>query len=218
LDLTRRLHPIHRLGAPLGAGLLHTRSRLRGFRPRLLHELASVHPFGGALVVGGAKQPDPVDAVRPGPRESLLVLESQERSRRTPFPMLVPVRAPSAIAFPHRALDRVGDMPRGPTIVRATLRFENRVDVGPGLPPHPEPFLLHLRDEQPERPPHDDLHVPVRHRVTKQVLRLPQHVAKIAARGELDLEEVRRQRFDDARGPEWRRRSGLSMPQIRFGR
>ena len=128
------------------------------------------------LVVGAAKQSDAVRIVQMRARESVDVIELQLARLRTSAAAIIGEAAATAVALVHRPLDRIGDV--------AGRRFMHRFDRWLArFPTDREPLLLHLLDQQVERPFEDAGEVSVRNTVSEQVLCLAQLVAKCAACG-----------------------------------
>ncbi|HKC58702.1 MAG TPA: hypothetical protein VKB92_01310 [Myxococcales bacterium] len=126
-----------------------------------------------------AQQPDAIFIVQMRERESVDVFEFQVARRRAPESSLVYKRASPAVALVDLPLDRVRDMAGG--------RFHLHGSGGrlPRFPTDREPLLLHVLDQQIERPVHDAGQVSIRNTVPEQVLCLSELVVKFLVRGEL---------------------------------
>src|SRR5438105_12073384 len=109
-------------------------------------------------------------------RESVEVIELQVASRCASASALVDESAAPTIAFIDHPLDRIRDVPGG-RLMRGVGRRLSR------FPTDGEPLLLHLLDQQVERPLEDAGQVSIRNTVSEQILRLAQLVAKCAACG-----------------------------------
>ncbi|MFL5313276.1 MAG: hypothetical protein ACJ79H_22810, partial [Myxococcales bacterium] len=96
-----------------------------------LHEQRTVHLLRGVLIVGSAKQADPICAVETRSSEAVDVIEFQAARLAAFTPLPVGERAAAAVAFEDLALDRVRDVTRrrfryvlGPSRSRLSTRAE----------------------------------------------------------------------------------------------
>src|SRR5439155_2847477 len=97
------------------------------------------------LVVCPAEQSDPVRTVKPRSREAVEVIEFQGTRLTAPPATFVGECAPAAIALEDLTFDGVGDVAR-----RRWFRLFGRTLSR--LPPRGESLLLHMLDQQVERP------------------------------------------------------------------
>ena len=84
----------------------------RGLSAGSLHERATVHLFGGVLVMGSAQQPSVLCTVDVRSRKTVHVIEFEGARLGTPATKLVGERAASSVALEHDPLDGVGDVTR----------------------------------------------------------------------------------------------------------
>jgi len=144
------------------------------------------------LIVATAQQPDAIFIVQMRERESVDVFEFEVARRRAPESSLVYKRASPAVALVDLPLDRVRDVAGGRLLLH---------DYGGRLarfPTDPEPLLLHVVDQQVERPLDDAGQVSIRNAVPEQVLSHSQLVVKFLVRGELHPVRLLCKRFDGA--------------------
>jgi len=113
--------------------------------------------------VGTAKQADAVRVVQMRARESVEVIELQAARLRAPAPPLIPERAAPTVALVDLPLDRVRDV-AGRRLLRS---HGGRL---PWFPTDREPLVLHLLDQQVERPLEDRGQVSIANSVPEQVL------------------------------------------------
>src|SRR6266852_6166223 len=103
-------------------------------------------------------------------RESVDVFEFQVARLRAPAPSLVYERATPAVTLVDLPLDRIRDVAGG------RLLLHGHGGRLPRFPADPEPLLLHVVDQQIERPLDDAGQVSIRNAVPEQVLCLSQLV------------------------------------------
>src|SRR5690348_18374319 len=105
-------------------------------------------------------------------RKSVDVFEFQVPCRRAPASSFVQERASPTVALVDLPLDRVRDMAGGRLLLHG---YGGRL---PRFPTDREPLLLHVLDQQVERPLDDAGQVSIRNAMPEQVLCLSQLVVK----------------------------------------
>src|SRR5262249_39611964 len=122
-------------------------------------------------------------------REAVQMIEFDPALLLAPAATLVGKGAAAAVALEHRPLDGAGDVARP----RHGFHLSRGLSWLANLR---EPLLRHAFDERVERLLHDRSDVPVWYPMAQEVLCLSKLVAASAARGELKLEGLPRERLD----------------------
>ena len=169
-----------------------------------LHERPPVIDLRLVLVVGPAAQLEVLHRVHAAARPVLLVVELEEAPRSAPPPRVAHVRAPAAIAQPHRPTHRGRDDPRSRR--RSSLRRLRRVLArrrGRTRAPGQRRLRRQRPLEQQRQPALDDRRrVAIRHLMRQQILQLSQCGVRLLADRDPHLVPLRSQRLDPRRRPD----------------